>query len=130
MKPVNNSLFLLLFIFGLLTATRAQLKDGDIVRIKNINSGKFAVPKDVSTAPDAEIVINTGRNDAWFTWRVIAVPGGAYKFQNVHTNHFLGILNAAKTQYGFVVQRRTRNQVDQVWTLVKTTKGYKIKNKN
>ena len=130
MKPVRNPFLVVLFSFGLLTAANAQLKDGDIVRIKNINSGKFAVPKDVSTAPDAEIVINNGRNDAWFTWKVIAVPGGAYKFQNVHTNQFLGILNASKTQYGFVVQRRTRNQVDQVWTLVKTTKGYKIKNKN
>ena len=108
MKPVLKPFFLLLLSLCLLSATNAQLKDGDIVRIKNINSGKFAVPKDVSTAPDAEIVINTGRNDAWFTWRVIAVPGGAYKFQNVHTNHFLGILNANKAQYGFCLLYTSR----------------------
>jgi hypothetical protein len=130
MKPVHNPLLLIVFIFGLLTATHAQLKDGDIVRIKNMNSGKFAVPKDVSTAPDAEIVINTGRTDAWFTWKVIAVPGGGYKFQNVHTGYFLGILNASKDQYGFVVQRQKPSHPDIIWLLVKTTKGYKIKNKN
>lgn len=130
MKPVRNPFLVILFSFGLLTAANAQLKDGDIVRIKNINSGKYAVPKDVSTAPDAEVVINTGRNDAWFTWKVISVAGGYYKFQNQHTGFMLGILNSSKTQYGFVVQRALGQLADQLWSLVKTTKGYKIKNKN
>jgi hypothetical protein len=130
MKPVFKPLFLLFFSLSLFGVINAQLKDGDIVKIKNINSGKYAVPRDVSTAPDAEIIINAGRNDPWFTWKVISVPGGYYKFQNLHTGYYLGILGSSKAVYGFVVQRTTGRAVDQVWSLVKTTKGYKIKNKN
>lgn len=130
MKQTNINLSVLLFSLFFSLAVSAQLKDGEIVKIKNVNSGKYAVPKDVSTYPDAEITINTGRNDAWFTWKAIAVTGGFYKFQNVHSNLFLGILNSNKQQYGFMVQRGGSRQQDLLWSLVKTATGFKLKNKN
>jgi hypothetical protein len=130
MKQVNVYLTSLLFCLSLAVLSHAQLKDGEIVKIKNVNSGKYAVPQDVSTAVDAQIVINTGRNDAWFTWKAISVPGGYFKFQNMHTSLFLGLLNRSKEQYGFVTQKSTGNQADLHWKLEKTTKGFKLKNKN
>ncbi|OSZ81438.1 hypothetical protein CAP36_09455 [Chitinophagaceae bacterium IBVUCB2] len=130
MNRLNVSLFATLFLLSISFIAQAQLKDGEIVKIKNLNSGKYAIPKDVSTAVDANIIIMTGRNDAWFTWKATAVPGGYYKFQNMHTNLFLGVLGRSKEQYGFVTQKSTGNQADLQWKLEKTTKGYKLKNKN
>lgn len=126
----QKTILLTAFLFCLLSLTRAQLKDGDIVKIKNLNAGKYVIPKDVSTMADAHAILMSNRSDAWFTWKVISVPGGFYKFQNMHTNLFLGIRGGSKETYGFVTQKDPGAQVDLQWKLVKTTKGYKIKNKN
>jgi len=120
---------ILLCLFSI-AAVHAQLKDGEVVKIKNVSSGKYAIPQDVSTAANAQIVIMTGRSDAWFTWKAIAVTGGYYKFQNMHTNLFLGMLNGSKEQYGFICQKAGGNQADLQWKLVKTSTGFKLKNKN
>ena len=118
-----------LFSLGIVISANAQLKDGDVVKIKNVNAGKYAAPKDVSTMANANIVLYINRNDAWFTWKAIAANGGYFKFQNVHTNLFLGILNGSREQYGFLCQK-AGNTADLLWKLIMTSTGYKLQNKN
>ncbi|MBP9104484.1 MAG: RICIN domain-containing protein [Chitinophagaceae bacterium] len=131
MRHLLITLTTAIFSFGLVITTNAQLKDGEIVKIKNVNAAKYVVPKDVNTAPNSQMVINTGRNDAWFTWKVISEPGGYYRFQNMHTNMFLGTIGSSKEQYGFICQKyAARNNADVLWKLVNTATGFKLKNKN
>ncbi len=130
MKKIKTNLSLMLFCLALAVTTDAQLNNGEIVKIKNVSSGKYAIPKDVSTAADANVVIMTNRSDAWFTWKVVSTGGGYFKFQNMHTNMFLGILNSSKEQYGFVAQKNGGNQADLQWKLVNISTGFKLQNKN
>jgi len=129
MKKLVSALTIILSIFGLGSVTQAQLKDGENVKIKNVHAGKYAAPKDVSTLANAKIVLYNNRNDAWFSWKAIAVRDGYFKFQNLHTNLFLGILNGSKSQYGFLCQK-TGNSADLQWKLIKTSTGFKLMNKN
>jgi len=131
MKQLLMTVTIMLLGLGLAITVNAQLKDGDIVRIKNVNAGKYVVPKDVSTAANSQVVINTGRDDAWFKWKVVAEQGGYYRFQNMHTNMFLGTLGSSKEQYGFICQKyAARTNPDVLWKLVNAGTGFKVKNKN
>ena len=129
MKKLLFTITTTILCFGLVITANAQLKDGEVVKIKNVNAGKYAAPKDVSTMANANIVLYFNRNDAWFTWKAISASGGYFKFQNVHTNLFLGILNGSKEQYGFLCQK-AGNSADLLWKLIKTSTGYKLQNKN
>lgn len=109
---------------------QAQLRDGEVVKLKNVASGKYVIPKDVSTAANASACLMSNRNDAWFTWKVIAAGGGYYKLQNMHTNMMLGVLNGSKEEYGFICQKNSGNQADLQWKPIRTATGFKLQNKN
>lgn len=142
MNLIKFSVLPTLFILLAFT-TQAQLKDGEIVRIKNIKSGKYAKPTSPTVGgPDVnrQIILFTRSEEAGMKWKAIAVTGGYFKFQNVETNKFLGVLNRSKEQYGFLCLKNEMiprplnvtpiNNEDLYWQLEKTTTGYKLKNKN
>ena len=142
MNRIKFSLLATLFILLAFT-TQAQLKDGEIVRIKNVKSGKYAKPTNPPVGgPDVnrQIVLFTRTEEAGMKWKAIAVTGGYFKFQNLETNKFLGVLNRSKEQYGFICLKNEMiprplnvtpiNNEDLYWQLEKTATGYKLKNKN
>ncbi len=142
MNPIKFSVLPTLFILLAFT-TQAQLKDGEIVRIKNIKSGKYAKPTSPTVGgPDVnrQIILFTRNEEAGMKWKAIAVTGGYFKFQNLETNKFLGVLNRSKEQYGFICLKNEMiprplnvtpiNNEDLYWQLEKTATGYKLKNKN
>lgn len=133
---------LLLCLFSAM-AVHAQLKDGEIIRIKNVKSGKYAKPTNVPAGGqevNTQVVLYTLGEDARMKWKAIAVAGGYFKFQNLATNKFLGVLNRSKEQYGFICQKNEMvprpmnvtpiNNEDLYWKLEKTATGFKLKNKN
>jgi len=129
MKQVKrNTLFLHVF-FLLCISSTAQLKDGDIIKIKNVNSSKYARPSEGSTAGNSLIILSSG-NDETFKWKVIAQPGGYYMFQNVQSSLYLSVMDASREQYGFIGQLASWRQSHGLWKLEKTAKGFKVKNKN
>ncbi len=143
MKRIDISISSFLLLLFSAIAVQAQLKDGEIVRIKNVKSGKYAKPTAVAAGGqevNTQIVLYTLGEDARMKWKAVAVAGGYFKFQNLATNKFLGVLNRSKEQYGFLCQKNEMvprpmnvtpiNNEDLYWKLEKTATGYKLKNKN
>jgi len=135
MQHIKTSLSLIFISLFAITAATAQLKHGDIIKIKNVNSGKYAQPQTASPGQKTtaintdQIVIYTSTSDAQANkWKVVVVRGGFFTFQNLQTNKFLGVQNSSKDQYGFINQKAAG--ADLQWTLEKTTTGYKLKNRN
>lgn len=143
MKQKIISLLVSTFLVAITIIAQAQLKDGEIVRIKNVKSGKYARPENPPAGGqevNAQVVLYTRNEDARMKWKAIAVEGGYFKFQNLETNKFLGVLNRSKEQYGFICQKNEMvhrpmnvtpiNNEDLYWKLEKIATGFKLKNKN
>ncbi len=108
MKQKIISLLVSTFLVAITIIAQAQLKDGEIVRIKNVKSGKYARPENPPAGGqevNAQVVLYTRNEDARMKWKAIAVEGGYFKFQNLETNKFLGVLNRSKEQYGFICKK-------------------------
>jgi hypothetical protein len=129
MKKITTSLSLFLFYLAITVATHAQLKDGEIVKIKNVNSRKYARPFNGSADNNAQIVLFAGSDES-SKWKAIVQPGGYYMFQNVQSKLYLSVLDASREQYGFISQTGSWRQSHGLWKLEKTTTGFKLKNKN
>ena len=139
MKYSTTLFSLILFFLLQVFASSAQLRNDEIIRIKNVNSSKYAEPKKTLPLPGQktstgyydQIVLFTGvANAEQNKWQVKVVRGGYYKFLNLKTNKYLGVLlNASKKPYGFITQG-VSGGTDQLWTIEETTTGYKLKNKN
>jgi hypothetical protein len=129
MKKIITNLSLILFGLLLTVASHAQLKDGEIVKIKNVNGGKYARPFNGSADNNAQIVLFTGSDES-SKWKTIVQPGGYYMFQNVQSKLYLSVMNASREQYGFISQAGSWRQSHGLWKLEKTTTGFKLKNKN
>lgn len=140
-----KSIFPLTTLFLLATSivVNAQLKDGEIIRLKNVNSGKYAKPANIASGAEelnAQVILYSRSDESRMKWKAIAVTGGYFKFQNLETQKFLGVLNRSKEQYGFICQKNEMvrqplnvtpvNNEDLYWKLEKSGTGYKLKNKN
>ena len=126
MKRFTLYLTVMLVCLNMMVNVQAQLKNGEVVRIKNVNSGKYAIP--VTTDYSNQIVLSGTAGDIQ-NWKVVYI-NGFYKFQNVQTGKFLGLRGASKAQYGFINQKPSGNHTDQQWKLENTSTAFKLKNRN
>ncbi len=133
MKQVQFITIGILLFLGFSITVAAQLKTGDIVKIKSVSSGKYAKPVSVDnnagTVLTNQVVIFSNSNDAGLKWKVLASTDGFVRFQNLGSNKFLGILNADKKKYGMIHEKLVARGDDLFWKLEKTSKGFKLKNK-
>jgi hypothetical protein len=120
----NTLLFLLAGI-----VTNAQFKGGEIVKIKNVSSGKYVRPFNGSSDANAQLVLSAG-NDEASKWKVFVQPGGFFMFQNVQSKLYFTVMGASREEYGFIGQVGSWRQSHGLWALQKTSNGYKMRNKN
>lgn len=125
-----------LFLLTYSIDAAAQLKDGDLVKIKNVNSGKYIRPGNTISGSSEQVVLSDAANDAQCRWKVVldktprSTGGPFYRLQNAQTNKFLGVFNASMESYGLICQKPDANQQDQWWKLESTSTAFKLKNKN
>lgn len=141
-SKISGAIFLLLLLLTC-TSIYSQPADGELVKIKNINAGKYAAPAGAATDINTHIELMGNSTGTQFNWRVRRVYVGArtprnlyFRFQNVHTNKYLGVLDGSRDNYGIICQkelitgRTTTSQNDLLWILESTSTGYKVKNMN
>lgn len=128
MKRITLYVTAMLVCLALMVNSHAQLKDGEVVRIKNVNSGKYAIPLVAKADNSGQIVLSSTAGESQ-KWKVVYV-NGFYKFQNLQSGKFLGVKDASKEQYGFICQKAAGTQLDLQWKLEKTATAYKVKNRN
>jgi len=120
---------------GFSIITIAQPKEGDTVRIKNINSGKYIKPRNFEPGRSGEVVLFAPTSDAQCNWKVIPVRlsdnplRNLFKFQNIYTKQFLGICNNNNGVYDLICQKSDGNETDLQWRAERTLSGYKLKNR-
>lgn len=129
MNPVIIRFYAFLFCILIAGVSEAQIRGGEIVRIKNISSGKYMVPASTNSSSGAQLVIGTLRTEPLFNWRVVALQSGGYQFFNQQNNMVLCISGESRLTNAAIIQQADNLPASSVWTLVKTTRGFKIKSK-
>lgn len=138
MKELKIRIGLLMLGLFISFFAQAQLRDGDIVKIKNVNSGKYACPKGLSNQADVNMVIYAGNSSSFQNWKVVLVPkprysfrdgNTYYRFMNVSTGLYLSSKDGSKESYGVISQNSENSDPGLDWRVTQTTNGFYIINK-
>lgn len=130
MKQLKSNSILVLFCLILSIASPAQLRNDALVIINNLSNHSTIIAN--GPIPNVQALgYPSGTTGISFNWRVIVLPGNYYQFRNRENNLYLGTLNRTGKQNLFVAQQEgnPRQQDDITWSLIRTTRGFKIKNK-
>lgn len=132
MKQIQKNLLYILITLLISNASTAQLRNGEIVKIKNVISSKYAAPRPIEPGfsnNNIKVMLFSNADDNRFNWEVIAVSGGYYMFKNVQSNLILSVSdNNGLLDNANILQRDVRSSAS-LWSLIKTTKGFNVKNK-
>lgn len=142
-SKISRAIFLLLSIFSY-ASVNSQPANGDIVKIKNVNASRYATPVGAAADENTAIELIGNSTGSQFNWRVSRVPTGGgstsrivyYRFQNMHSNKYLGVLDGSRSNYGiicqkdFITRRGAPPQNDLLWALESTSTGFKMRNLN
>jgi hypothetical protein len=106
----------------------AQLQNGAIYKIMNTNSMRYAQTGYASKDAGATIHLFDNRDEAHFKWKAIAQGSNYYKFQNIHSNLYLGVEGSSKTNYGKIIQKMDDGSPDLLWKLNAVANPFKLLN--
>lgn len=114
--------------FGLLSATKPPLADGDYV-VTNLSSQLVLDDPSFSTTPGKAIDQWTGNGGANVEWFFSSQGGGYYVIQNVSSGLLLTDPNGTTAPGTVLVQQAPTFDNSQLWSLIAYNGGYLIQNK-